>query len=693
MSNVRNLAMISPKATGKTSLVEAILFNAKATTRLGKVDDGNTTSDFDHEEIERKMSILTSICSFEYKNHRLHIVDTAGYSDFFNEVKFVSSVVDNGVMVISGAEGVKAQANKPWQVMDNNNLPRMIFINEMDKELADFEKAWGSLRSMFSSASFAPVTVAVKNGAALEGVVDLVASKYYKYKNDGSGAFEKTDLSGPAADIAEEHREKLVEAIAEMDDTIMERYLEGGEISPEEISSNLKKGAASGKLVPVFSGSALKNIGVVQFMDYFLECSADPEERDDVKGKDASGAEVTRKRKPQEKFSAVVLKTVVDQYAGKTSIFRVASGTIKAEAPIEIADKGRKAKAAGLAFVCGKTQKAVDKAEPGDIVCLVKADELKTGESICGPGETFIIDRFSIPEPVIALAVAPKERGEEDKLSRGLSSVLEEDPLLKTRRDEQTKQLTLCGMGQVHLDTVVKRLKGRFQVDVVTSMPDIPFKETITKSAKYVEYTHKKQSGGSGQYAKVYIDMEPNERGGGYEFIDKIFGGVIDQQYRPSVDKGIQARMAEGVLAGCPVTDIKISLVDGKTHPVDSKDIAFQVAGREVFKKAFDMCGPILLEPIMEVEVEVPDECMGDVIGDINSRRGRVAGTTQASGSTIITAKAPLAELLRYAPELDAMTSGRGTYSMEISHYEEVPKRVADDIIAKYHRKKEEAEK
>lgn len=693
MSNVRNLAMISPKATGKTSLVEAILFNAKVTNRLGKVDDGNTTSDFDNEEIERKMSLLTSICSFEYKNNRIHLVDTAGYSDFFNEVKLIASVIDNGVMVISGSEGVKSQHGKPWQVMDDNNLPRMIFINEMDKDLADFERTWETLKSTFSSAVFVPITVPVKKGNALEGVIDVIAKKYCAYKNDGSGSFQVGDIPEDLADALETNRERLVEAVAETDDELMERYLEGGEISAEEVSTNLKKAAASGKIIPVFAGSAVQNVGVTQFLDYFIQYSADPEEREDFKGKDGDGNEVTRKRKAQEKFTGTVIKTVVDQYAGKTSIFRVLSGSIKAEATIEIAEIGRKAKASGLAFVCGKNQKAVDKAEPGDIVCLVKADELKTGNTICGVGETFVLDRFQIPEPVIALAVTPKERGEEDKLSRGLASVLEEDPLLKTRRDEQTKQLTLCGMGQVHLDTVVKRLKGRFQVDVVVSPPEIPYRETISKPAKYVEYTHKKQSGGSGQYARVFIDMEPNERGGGYEFIDKIFGGVIDQQYRPSVDKGIQARMAEGILAGCPVTDIKISLVDGKTHPVDSKDIAFQVAGREVFKKAFDMCAPILLEPVMDVEVEVPDECMGDVIGDVNSRRGRVANTTQANNATVIKAKVPLAEMLRYAPELDAMTSGRGTYSMELSHYEEVPKRVADDIVAKYHRSKEESEK
>ncbi|HOX28830.1 MAG TPA: EF-Tu/IF-2/RF-3 family GTPase, partial [bacterium] len=454
----------------------------------------------------------------------------------------------------------------------------------------------------------------------------------------------------------------------------------------------LKDGAISGLLCPVFAGSATSNIGVKNFMEYFVELSSPPDRVEEIKGLDRDGKEITRKVHSNESFAGIVVKTMIDQYAGKLSIFRVLTGAIKPDTNLLVAEKDRKVRAANLFMMTGKSQKQVDQAELGDIACIVKVDELETGNTICDPTNPFSYPLAPIPEPVIALAIAPKERGEEDKLSRGLNSLLGEDPLLKTKRDEQTKQLTICGTGQVHLDATVSKLRKRFQVNIDVSPPEIPYRETVTKSVKYVEYTHKRQTGGAGQFGRVFIDLEPLERGGGYEFVDKIFGGVIDQNFRPSVDKGVRARMSEGILAGYPVVDVRVSLVDGKTHPVDSKDIAFQIAGREVFKKAVMMCDPVLLEPIMMVEIEVPDECMGDVIGDMNSRRGRVVSTEQANQITTIKTTVPLSEMLRYAPDLDSMTSGRGTYSMELYSYEEVPKRVADEIIAKYNKSRAEGE-
>jgi len=690
MSDVRNVTMVSSKGTGKTSLVEAMLFNAKVTKRLGRVEDGNTVSDYDPEEIARNMSLMPAICSFEYNKFRVHAIDTAGYSDFFNETRMLARISDNAIMLVSGAEGVKSQANKLWLTLDEFEVPRSVFVNSMDKELADFDQAWDSLTSTFEGAKFVPICVPVVKDKKLAGYLDLVKNKYFESQGDGSGKTLESDIPDDLSDLAEKYKEQLIETVVELNDELMERHLEGGEVSDEELSKGLHQGVASGSIVPVYGGSATQNVGVVPLMDYFLEFSADPQERPEMKGKDKNDQETTRKPSPNEPFAATVIKTTVDQYAGKTSIFKVLSGSIKADMQVEVPEKGKKLRATGLSIQCGKTQSAVSEAQVGDIVCILKAEELATGDTLCDPAHTFQLDPLKMPEPVIALAIEPKVRGDEDKLSRGLSSMLEEDPLLETRRDEQTKQLTLCGMGQVHLDSVVKRLQKRFQVDVSVSPPEIPYRETITKPSKYVEYTHKKQTGGAGQYARVFIDLEPLPRGEGYEFVDKIFGGVIDQTFRPSVDKGIQAKMAEGILAGYPVTDVRVSLVDGKTHPVDSKDIAFQIAGREVFRKAFEMSNPVLLEPVMNVEIEVPDDCMGDVIGDINSRRGRVSSTEQTPGGTVIKCSVPLAEMLRYAPDLDSMTSGRGTYSMEVGHYEEVQKRVADEIIDKYHKKKTE---
>jgi len=691
MSIVRNAALISPKGTGKTSLAEAILYNVKSIGRLGRVEDGNTAMDFEQEEIDRNMTLSPSIFTFDFLKHRIHLIDTAGYPDFMNETKMMIQLVDNVIFVISGTEGVKSQALKYWKTMNERKLPRTVFMNSMDKELANYGETWESMKKTLEM-TFVPITLPAIKGKALSGVIDLVKMKYFADKGDKSGDSTEMDIPEEFNALAKEYREKLVESVAESNDELMERYLEGEELKPAEIAKALKDGAISGLLCPVFAGSATSNIGVKNFMEYFVELSSPPDRVEEIKGLDRDGKEITRKVHSNESFAGIVVKTMIDQYAGKLSIFRVLTGAIKPDTNLLVAEKDRKVRAANLFMMTGKSQKQVDQAELGDIACIVKVDELETGNTICDPTNPFSYPLAPIPEPVIALAIAPKERGEEDKLSRGLNSLLGEDPLLKTKRDEQTKQLTICGTGQVHLDATVSKLRKRFQVNIDVSPPEIPYRETVTKSVKYVEYTHKRQTGGAGQFGRVFIDLEPLERGGGYEFVDKIFGGVIDQNFRPSVDKGVRARMSEGILAGYPVVDVRVSLVDGKTHPVDSKDIAFQIAGREVFKKAVMMCDPVLLEPIMMVEIEVPDECMGDVIGDMNSRRGRVVSTEQANQITTIKTTVPLSEMLRYAPDLDSMTSGRGTYSMELYSYEEVPKRVADEIIAKYNKSRAEGE-
>lgn len=689
--DVRTLGMLSPKGTGKTSLVEAMLFNAKATTRLGKVVDGNTVSDNDPEEIERHMSLFPTVCTFEYAKKRIHVLDTAGYPDFLSETRQVIKAVDNVCMLVSGADGVKSQGAKSWNVIKQSGIPNSIFVTEMDKELADFDAAWDSMKKILE-APIVPITIPMIENKKIIGVIDLVKMKAVNYKTDGSGACSEGDIPAAFQAMADKYKEKLVESTAETDDALMEIYLEGGELSAEQIGNALQKGASGGKLTPVYAGSLIQNVGVTCFMDYFLELSAGPDERPDMTGVDKDGKETVRKAHINEPFSAFVFKTMVDQFTGKISFMRVVSGKLKAESHILDATKSRKGKLGSLFFYCGKKQTQVTEVGPGDIVAAVKMDDFTTGDTICDQGNSVVLNAISFPEPVLSLAIQPRERGDEDKLSVGLQRMQDEDPLLKVQRSEQTKELTICGMGAVHLDVVVKRLKSRFAVDVEVSTPKVPYRETVSKTVKYVEYTHKKQTGGAGQFAKVFIDLEPLERGAGYEYVDKIFGGVIDQSFRPSVNKGVQARMTTGIVAGYPVTDIRVSLVDGKTHPVDSKDIAFQVAGRQVFKKAFLMADPILLEPIMNVDIEVPDECMGDIIGDVNSRRGRVITVDQAPGGKVIKASVPLAEMLRYAPDLDSMTSGRGSYGMEVASYEEVPRKIADGIIEAYKKKREEDE-
>lgn len=690
-SDVRTLGLMSPKGTGKTSLVEAMLFNAKASARLGRVQDGNTVSDNDPEEIERKMSLFPTVCSFEYAKKRMHVVDTAGYPDFMPETKQVAHAVDNILMVVSAADGVKSQAIKIWNYAGSLGSPRSVFVTEIDKDLADFDACWDSMRKMLESA-FVPITVPMVEGKKVLGVIDVVKMKALSCKDDGSGACTEGDIPEGFKDFAGKYRDKLVETVAETDDSLMEVFLEGGELTAAQVVTALGKAAAAGSVIPVYSGSLTLNVGVTAFMDYFAELSASPDTRPEMAGLDKDDKETTRKPHVNEPFSAFVFKTMVDQFVGRISIFRVVSGKLKADSLVMNSTKNRKEKIGQIFYICGKKQTPAGEVGPGDIAAVVKMDHFSTGDTLCDPMNIVTLSAMKFPEPVLSLAIKSKERGDEDKLGVGLGRLQEEDPLLKLQRNEQTKELTMCGTGAVHLDAVVKRLKARFAVEVEVSTPKVPYRETISKAVKYVEYTHKKQSGGAGQYAKVFIDLEPMERGGGYEFVDKIFGGVIDNSLRPSVNKGILARLPMGIVAGCPVTDVRVSLVDGKTHPVDSKDVAFQVAGRQVFKKAFLMADPILLEPVMNVEIEVPDECMGDIIGDVNTRRGRVGTVDQGPGGKVIKALIPLAEMLRYAPDLDSMTSGRGVYSMELSHYDEVPKKVANEIIEKHAKQKADEE-
>jgi elongation factor G len=689
--DVRSLGMMSPKGTGKTSLVEAILFNAKIIKRLGKVEDGNTASDFDPEEIERGMTLFPSVNTFNSGDTRVHLLDTAGYPDFMPETRAVARAVDNAMLLINAADGVKSQAAKFWNLFDELKISRSIFVNFMDKELANFAAVLDQLRKAFDGGLFVPITVPMVKDNTLLGVIDLVTGKAYTCTPDGSGKFTEGPVPDDFADLAEEYKEKLVEAVAEMDDTLTEKYLESGELSEEEVTQGLTKGVAQAILTPVYAGSASLNVGVAQFMNRFLKLSAAPANRPEVICTDKDGSETTRKPDPAQPFSAFVFKTLVDQYAGKISLFRVVSGKLTPDSQIIDTNQDRKVKVQQLFTVFGKKQEPADQLVAGDIGAVVKIDEFQTGDTICDVVHAVTLPALKFPDPVLALAITPKERGDEDKLSIGLSKLVEEDPMLKVSREEQTQELMISGTGQIHLDSVVSRLKKRFAVDVVVSTPEVPYRETITKTVK-VQGRHKKQSGGRGQFGDVWIELEPQPSGTGFIFENKIFGGSVPKNYIPAVEKGIAERMGRGCIAGYPMVDIKATIFDGSYHNVDSSDMAFRIAGSLAMQKGAEAASPVLLEPHMAVEVECPDECMGDIIGDINGRRGKVSTMDQGLGVKIVKATVPLSEMLRYAPELDSMTSGRGTYTMELAHYEEVPKKVAQDIIEAYQKRKAEEE-
>ncbi|MEW6200789.1 MAG: elongation factor G [bacterium] len=689
-SGVRNVGTIAPKGTGKTTLVEAILYNAGAVEQMGKVVDGNTVSDSDIEEIERQMTLFPAVCSFKWKKSNIHLIDTAGYPDFIGETRALIHNLDNAIMPVSGVDGVRSHAVKLWRYLNEKSLPRFIFLNEMDKENASFDNAWESLKKVLEF-GFVPVTIPIVQEKKLTGVIDLIKMKAYTISDTTGGGGREEEIPVEMQEVAEKYREALAETAAEVDDSLTEKYLEGHEISSEEIVKAVRAGTVNAKISPVFSGSALNNIGVSQLLDYFLEFSAAPSERGSVQGKDLQGKEVERKPHQNEPFSAMVLKTTIDQYAGKISIFRVISGVIKPDAIVYNSSTERKEKIGQIFFLCGKKQTSVPSASAGDIVAVVKLQETYSSDTLCDAAYQVVYPRMSLPESVLSIAIRPKERGDEDKLSMGLGRIREEDPLMRLERHEQTKELTVSGMGQLHVDSIVNRLKHRFAVDVEVSTPQVPYRETIRKKVE-VQGKYKRQSGGRGQYGDVWLELEPLSRGSGFEFENKIFGGAVPRNYIPAVEKGVVERMSKGVIAGYPIVDMKVTIFDGSYHEVDSSDMAFKIAASMAITKGVQQADPVLLEPVMSIEVEVPDECMGDIIGDLNGRRGRISSIDQGPSVKIIKALVPQAELLRYAPDLRSKTSGRGTYTMELDHFEEVPRKIGAEIIERYERQKKEEE-
>ncbi|HNZ31610.1 MAG TPA: elongation factor G [Smithellaceae bacterium] len=686
--SLRNLAIVGHGGTGKTSLCESFLFISGKNERLGRVDDGTSTMDYEPEEQKRRISISSSINFVEWNKYKINIIDTPGDSNFTYDIKCSMSVVENALVVIDAVSGVEFQTQKVWEYADGFNLPRIVFINRLDRERADFSAALASIKNKFSK-KVTPVCLPIGKEDKFNGIVDLISSRAYLF-SDSKGAGKATDIPADMADEAKNMRNAMVEDIAETDDDLMNKYLEAGELTAEEIKQGLRKGVTSGNLIPVVCGSAIKGIGISLLLDLIVDSMASPVDRGAIKGKKPGGdAAAERKTSEDEPFSAIVFKTIADPYAGRLTLFRVYSGKLNPDSSIYNSTKKISEKFGNIFFLEGKNQKPAEVLIPGDIAGVAKLKETVTGDTLCNEKAPIIFEKVEVPPPIMSFAIEPKSRGDEEKIASSLHRLTEEDPTIVFSRDLQTKEMILSGMGQVHIEVNIEKMKRKFGVEVNLHTPKVPYKETI-KGKTNVQGKYKKQSGGRGQFGDCWIDIEPLPRGTGFEFADKIVGGVIPQQYRPAVEKGIVEAAAEGVLAGYPVVDFKISLVDGSYHTVDSSEMAFKIAGSMAFKKGVMQCQPILLEPIVNIDIEIPEEYMGDVIGDLNSRRGRVLGMDTKGTNQVIKGQVPLAEILKYAPDLRSMTSGRGNFTYTHSHYEEVPSFIAEKIIAAAKKDKEE---
>ncbi|MEE9152680.1 MAG: elongation factor G [candidate division NC10 bacterium] len=681
VAQIRNVAIVGHGQEGKTSLTEAILFNTGVLTRLGRVEEGNTTTDFDEDEIKRGISISAAVAFTEWKGVKFNLIDTPGFSNFLTDTRICMRVADVALIVVSAVDGVKVQTEKVWGYAEEYSLPVAFFVNRMDRERADLFRTLGDLRKSLHPAAI-PIQIPLGTEAGFRGVVDLLSMKAYTYPTDGSGKFKEEEVPSELKERAAELHHALTEAVAESDDALLERYFESGSLTTEDLRAGLVRAISTRRLFPVLCGSASKNIGVHPLLDALIECCPSPLDRPPVEGQEAkSGERVSREPRAEGPLTALVFKTISDPYAGKISIFRVYSGQMKSDSSVYNATKQAKERIGQLSLLRGKHQTPIERVGPGDMGAVVKLKETGTGDTLCDEKSPILLDPLPLPTPLISYAVAPKSKGDEEKLSGALSRLREEDPSLKLGRDQQTKETIFSGMGKVHLEVAVDRLKRKFGVEVVMKTPRVPYKETIRGTAS-LQGKYKKQTGGRGQYGDCWIKLEPMPRGNGNVFVNQIVGGVIPRQYIPAVEKGVVEAMERGMLAGYPVTDLKASLYDGSYHTVDSSEMAFKIAGSLALKKGVQQATPIILEPVMTVEVSAPDDAIGDVIGDLNSRRGRVMGVEAKSKNQAIRAMVPLAEMLEYAPQLRSLTADRGDYTMEFSHYEEVPAHIQEKLVA-----------
>lgn len=680
IQQIRNVGIIAHGGAGKTTLAEALLFNAKAVDRLGKVDDGSSNFDFDPEEIRRKITIGTSFHHYHWNKVEVTLADTPGYTNFEADTRSVLRFLDGAVLVVNAVSGVEVQTEKMWSLARAADVPVIGFVSKMDKERADFDKAVAEMSEILKVHAV-PVMLPIGREASFSGVVDLFRMKALVYKGD-AGEFAVQEIPADMADAAAKAREKLIESCAEADDALIEKFLEGGELSEEEIRSGFRAGVLTNKFLPVVCGSSTRIVGIAPLQDLINFALPDPSYRGEVTGTNPkSKSEEKRAISEKAPFAAQVFKTLADPYAGKLSIFKIFSGTLTPDMSPLNSTKDATERIGGILRLEGKKQKTVPSASAGEIVAVAKFKETTTGDTLCDPKAPIV---FSLPEktePVISFAVRPKTRNDEDKLGASIARMMEEDPTIHFRKDAQTNEFILAGMGDTHLEVVVEKLKRQYSVEVEMRTPKIAYLETIKGKAE-VQGKHKKQSGGRGQYGDCWIRIEPLPRGKGFEYVDAIVGGSIPRQYIPAVEKGVVERMSKGVIAGFPMVDVRVTVFDGSFHTVDSSEMAFKIAGSLAFKKAAAIAKPVLLEPIVELEVVVPDESVGDVMGDLSGRRGRVLGVDAKGKSQMVRAQVPLAEVLRYSSDLNSMTGGRGQFTMKIDHYEETPAAIAEKVIA-----------
>ncbi|MCK5056260.1 MAG: elongation factor G [Candidatus Aminicenantes bacterium] len=671
---LRNVAFIGHGTTGKTSLVSAVLFNTKMINRLAKVDQGNTVTDFDEDEIEKKISIQAAVAYAHIDKYKINIIDTPGFANFVWEARVALRAVETGVMLVSATEGVEVQTEKIFERVAELNKPLIFIINKMTKELADFDNAYNSIVETFGKDAIA-VQYPLGKGTDFTGIVDLIEMKAYKYGGDEKGDFEETEISGDIRDKCQSKREELIEKIAENDEQLMEKYFEEGDLSPEDITAGLKTGIVNRNIFPVLVTDALSNIGVNHLIDFIIKYTPSIIDTGEI-----AAVEGSVKPDKSAPFSGLVFKTISDPFTGKISLVKVISGVFKPDSSYFNSNKSAAERVGGLFFLQGKEQSSAGEVFPGDIVAVAKLKETQTGDTLTTKGNDIKFPKIVFPIPSISFAIEPKTREDENKISVAFQKICEEDPTVKSVRDPRTKELVISGNGQLHVELVVNKLKKKYGVDVEMKPPKVPYLETIKGNAD-VEMKHKKQTGGRGQYAHVLIKLEAMPRGSDFVFESTIFGGSIPKNYIPAVEKGIRESKDNGILAGYPVVDFKVNLYDGSYHDVDSSDMAFKIASSKAFKQAMQEAKPTILEPIMKVEVVTPEEYMGDINGNLSGRRGKIQGMETKGKNNIIRALVPMVEMLDFDPTLTSITGGRGSYFMEFIHYEEVPAHLQTKVI------------
>lgn len=690
LDRYRNIGIMAHIDAGKTTTTERILYYTGKTYKIGEVHEGTTEMDWMEQEKERGITITSAATTTfwngmekQFKPHRINIIDTPGHVDFTVEVERSLRVLDGAIAVYDGVAGVEPQTETVWRQADKYNVPRICFINKLDRMGADFFFCVNSIKERLG-ANAVPIQLPIGSEADFKGVVDLINNRAIIWTGDELGAkFEFQPIPDDLKDLAEEYRSKLVESAVECDDQLLEKYLNDGEISVEELKRAIRKGTLEKKLFPVLCGAAFKNKGVQPLLDAVVDFLPSPIDIAHVRGIDPNTREeIERKTDDNEPFSALAFKIMTDPYVGKLTFFRVYSGTLKKGSYIYNSTKGKKERIGRLLLMHANQREEIDEVNAGDIAAAVGLKDTTTGDTLCDENKPIVLESMTFPEPVIDLAIEPLTRADQDKLGTALMKLAEEDPTFRVKTDHETGQTIISGMGELHLEIIVDRLKREFKVEANVGKPQVAYRETITGSAE-VEGKYIKQTGGRGQYGHVWIRVKPNEPGKGYQFINSIVGGVIPKEYIPAVDKGIQEAMQTGVLAGYPVVDISVELFDGSYHEVDSSEMAFKIAASMAFKDACKKANPVLLEPIMDVEVVTPEDYMGDVVGDLNRRRGRILSMDQRGNARVIKAEVPLAEMFGYATDLRSFTQGRASYTMKFKHYEQVPANIANEIIAK----------